>query len=351
MTSPLFAPLQMGDIQLPNRIIMAPLTRCRAVDRRVPNALMAEYYRQRASAGFILTEGVVVDPMGVGYPNTPGIWNAEQTAGWRQVTDAAHAAGGRIFAQLWHVGRVSDPVYLDGKLPVAPSAIAQPGHVRLVRPEHPHVTPRALETDEIPAVVAAFGQGAANAKAAGFDGVELHGANGYLIDQFLQASSNHRTDGYGGDVANRARFLLEVTDAVTAVWGPGRVGVHLAPRGGEDPANDPTGAQIFGHVASELGRRGLAFICGREARSEHWLAPQLKQAFGGVYIANMDFNQAEAERALTEGHADAVAFGRLFIANPDLPARFAAGKKMNVPDPDTFYGDGAAGYTDYPFAD
>lgn len=343
--------LKLGVFQLPNRIIMAPLTRCRAVDDRVPNPLMAEYYRQRAGAGLILSEATAVDPMGVGYPNTPGIWSQAQVDGWKPVTEAVHETGGTIFMQLWHVGRISDPVYLDGKKPVAPSAIAQPGHVSLVKPQRPYPTPRALDLQEIPGVIESYRRGAENAKAAGFDGVELHGANGYLIDQFLQASSNLRTDEYGGSIENRARFMLEATDAVIDVWGPDRVGMHLAPRGGEDPQNDSTGEKVFSHVARELGRRKIAFICAREPMQEGWLGPRLKQAFGGVYIANQEFTQESAEKAVAEGVVDAVAFGRLFIANADLPDRFAQGKVLNEPDPATFYGDGPEGYTDYPMLD
>ncbi len=346
----LMTPLEIGDLRLPNRVIMSPLTRCRAVDRRIPNALMAEYYRQRAGAGLILSEATAVDPMGVGYPNTPGIWNAEQVAGWRLVTEAVHDAGGRIFMQLWHVGRISDPVHLGGASPVAPSAVAQPGHVSLVKPRRPYPVPRALELEEIPGIVAAYRRGAENAREAGFDGVELHGANGYLIDQFLQASSNLRGDEYGGTIENRARFLLEATDAVCEVWEPRRVGMHLAPRGGEDPENDPTGEKVFGYVARELGNRGLGFLCGREPRSESWLAPRLKEAFGGIYIVNQEFTRESAEEALVREEADAVAFGRLYIANPDLEKRFAADLPLNVPDPETFYGDGAKGLTDYPTA-
>jgi len=346
----LMTPLKIGDLCLPNRVIMAPLTRCRAVDRRIPNALMAEYYRQRAGAGLILSEATAVDPMGVGYPNTPGIWNEEQVAGWRLITAAVHEAGGRIFMQLWHVGRISDPVYLDGAMPVAPSAVAQPGHVSLLRPQRPYPVPRALEIEEIPGIVAAYRRGAENAREAGFDGVELHGANGYLIDQFLQASSNLRDDAYGGSIENRARFLLEATDAVCEVWNPGRVGMHLAPRGGEDPDNDPTGEKVFGYVARELGKRGLAFICGREPRTEGRLGPRLKEAFGGIYIVNQEFTRESAEDTLAREDADAVAFGRLYIANPDLDKRFAADLPLNAPDPETFYGDGAKGYTDYPEA-
>jgi 2,4-dienoyl-CoA reductase-like NADH-dependent reductase (Old Yellow Enzyme family) len=348
VNSRLFESLQAGEVNFPNRVIMAPLTRCRAIEDRVPNNLMAEYYRQRASAGLILSEATAVDPMGVGYPNTPGIWNQDQVEGWKPVTEAIHQAGGRVFMQLWHVGRISDPHYLDGKLPVAPSAIAAKGHVSLLRPERPYCVPRALEKDEIPGIVEAYRKGAANARSAGFDGVELHGANGYLIDQFLQASSNQRTDEYGGSIENRARFMLEVTDAVIDVWGAARVGMHLAPRGGEDPANDPTGEKVFTHVARELGKRRIAFICGREPRREGWLGPKLKAAFGGVYIANQEFTADSAELTIAAGEADAVAFGRLYIANPDLAGRFAGGKALNEPDPNTFYGDGPEGYTDYP---
>jgi 2,4-dienoyl-CoA reductase-like NADH-dependent reductase (Old Yellow Enzyme family) len=343
----LMTPLKIGDLNLPNRVVMAPLTRCRAIDHRIPNALMAEYYRQRAGAGLILSEATAVDPMGVGYPNTPGIWNDEQVKGWRLTTEAVHKEGGLIFMQLWHVGRISDPIYLDGAQPVAPSAVAQPGHVSLVKPQRPYPVPRALGKAEIPGIVAAYRQGAENARKAGFDGVELHGANGYLIDQFLQASSNLRNDEYGGSIANRARFMLEVTDAVCEVWSPERVGMHLAPRGGEDPENDPTGEKVFGYVARELGKRNLAFICSRESISEDWLGPRLKDAFGGVYIANQEFTRESAEEILIKEQADAVAFGRSYIANPDLEKRLAADLPLNDPDPKTFFADGAEGYTDY----
>jgi 2,4-dienoyl-CoA reductase-like NADH-dependent reductase (Old Yellow Enzyme family) len=347
MADLLFQPLQAGALHLPNRIVMAPLTRCRAVDRRIPNPLMVDYYVQRASAGLILAEATAIDPMAVGYANTPGIWNDDQVRGWQAVTRAVHAAGGRIMLQLWHVGRISDPCYLDGRLPVAPSAIAAPGLIRRAAPERPYVTPRALDRSEIPQVVATYRRAAQLAVEAGFDGVEIHGANGYLIDQFLQPSSNQRADDYGGCIENRARFLLEVTDAVIGVWGADRVAMHLAPRGEQD-ANDPSGLQLFSYVARQLGARSLAFICGREARGPGWLGPQLKAAFGGVYIANQEFTRESAEETLAAGEADAVAFGRWFISNPDLPARLLARAAINPADPDSFYGDGAAGYTDYP---
>ncbi|MCQ4345990.1 alkene reductase [Pseudomonas stutzeri] len=344
----LFDPLQLGDLQLPNRIVMAPLTRCRAEPGRVPGALMAEYYAQRAGAGLIVSEATAVTPMGVGYPDTPGIWSEAQVRGWQRVTDAVHAAGGRIFLQLWHVGRISDPCYLGGALPVAPSAVRPAGHVSLVRPKREYVTPRALETAEIAGVVEAYRQGAVNARAAGFDGVEIHGANGYLLDQFLQDSTNRRSDQYGGSLENRARLLLEVTDACIDVWGAGRVGMHLAPRADAHDMGDSDRAGTFAYVARELGRRGIAFICVREHAGDDSLGPQLKRAFGGVYIANERFDKVQAERWLAEGLADAVAFGIPFIANPDLPARLAAGAPLNAADSSTFYSGGPAGYTDYP---
>ena len=344
----LHASLQLGALALPNRIIMAPLTRCRASAGRVPNELMRDYYVQRASAGLILSEATAVDPMGVGYPDTPGIWSEAQVAGWAPITAAVHAAGGRMFLQLWHVGRVSDPVYLDGKLPVAPSAIAPTGHVSHIRPQKAFETPRSLERAEIAGVVEAFRRGAENARRAGFDGVEIHGANGYLLDQFLQSSSNHRTDDYGGSVETRARFALEVTEAVTSVWGADRVGYHLAPRGDSHGMGDSSLAATFGYLATELGKRKLAFLCAREGLAAPRLGPVLKRAFGGVFIANQGFTAAEGEAELTAGNADAVAWGKLFIANPDLPRRFAVRAALNEPVPATFYGAGAAGYTDYP---
>ncbi len=347
----LFDPLKVGALDLPNRILMAPLTRTRAGEDRVPGDLQVEYYRQRAGAGLILSEATSVDPMGVGYPRTPGIWSDAQVAGWRRVTDAVHAAGGRIMLQLWHVGRISDPVYLDGALPVAPSAIAPEGTVSLVRPRKPYVTPRALETNELPAIVEAFRRGAANAKKAGFDGVEIHGANGYLLDQFLQDSSNKRTDPYGGSIENRSRLMLEVTDAVLQEWSPDRVGMHLAPRGDGHSMGDSDPAALFGHVAGELGRRGLAFIAAREHLGPDRLGPQLKKAFGGVYVANEGFTAETAGEVIERGEADAVAFGKAFIANPDLPRRFELGAPLNEPDASTFYEPGPAGYVDYPSLD
>jgi len=345
----LFDPITVGALRLPNRIIMAPLTRSRATpDGRVPVALMAEYYAQRATAGLIISEATSVDPIGVGYAATPGIWSDEQTEGWKPVTKAVHDAGGRIFLQLWHVGRISDPSFLDGKPPVSASAIAAKGDVSILRPKRPFPVPRALETDEIPGVVAAYRKGAANAKAAGFDGVELHGANGYLLDQFLQDSTNQRTDAYGGSREKRARLMLEAADAAIDVFGADRVGMHLAPRADAHVMGDSDRLATFTYVARELGKRRMAFIFAREARLPDSIGPQMKDAFGGVYIVNEGFTKETAEKAIADGVADAVAFGKLIISNPDLVARFKSDAPLNDWDMPTFYSPGPKGYTDYP---
>ena len=348
----LFDPLRVGDLTLPNRIIMAPLTRTRALEGRVPGPLTVEYYAQRASAGLILSEATSVDPMGVGYPDTPGIWSRAQVQAWKDVTQAVHAGGGRIFMQLWHVGRLSDPSFLDGRIPVAPSAIAPLGHVSLLRPKRDFVTPRALELHEISDIVAAFRKGAENAKEAGFDGVEIHGANGYLLDQFLQDGGNHRSDRYGGSIENRARLLLEVTDAAISVWGATRVGMHLSPRGDTASMGDSNPLWTFGYVARELGRRGVAFVFTREHLGDDRISPALKKMFGGVLIANEGFDAVAAQQELDSGGADAVAFGRLFISNPDLPRRLQSQAPLNTPEAQTAHGyglpDKVVGYTDYP---
>src|SRR6185437_15993749 len=260
----LLDPIQVGDLHLPNRIFMAPLTRLRGTHDHIPTPMMIEYYTQRAKAGLIISEGTPVDPMGVGYANVPGIWSQAQVEAWKPITAAVHNAGGHIFSQIWHVGRISDPIFLNGQTPVGPSAIAAAGTVSLLRPQRPFVTPRALETSEVKDVVEAFRRGAQNAQAAGFDGVELHGANGYLLDQFLQDGSNHRTDEYGGPIENRARLMLEATDAAISVFGPGRVGMHLAPRGDTHGVSDSNLSATFSYVARELGRRKIAFIAARE---------------------------------------------------------------------------------------
>ena len=344
----LFEPLRVGSLTLKNRIIMAPLTRARASEGRIPNDLMAEYYAQRASAGLILSEATSVEPMGVGYANTPGIWSNEQVEGWKKITKAVHEKSGRIFLQLWHVGRISDPLFLDGKLPVAPSALAPSGHVSLVRPQKSYVTPRALELSELPGIVSAYKKGAQNAKAAGFDGVEIHGANGYLLDQFLQDGTNKRTDSYGGSVENRARLFLEVTDAVISVWGADKVGVHIAPRGDSHDIKDSNPEKTFTYLVKELGKRKIAFIFSREYQGPDSLGPKLKEVFGGVYIANEKFDKISAEKLLQEGSADAVSFGVPFISNPDLPKRLAENLALNETNFATIYAEGATGYTDYP---
>lgn len=344
----LFEPLRAGELMLPNRIVMAPLTRCRATGDRVPNALMLDYYVQRASAGLILTEATSVMPQGVGYPDTPGIWSEEQVQGWRAITGAVHAAGGRILLQLWHVGRISHPIYLGGELPVSSSAVAPKGHVSLIRPKTAYVTPRALRRDEIPGVVAAFRRGAENAQRAGFDGVEIHGANGYLLDQFLQDSVNRRDDDYGGALENRARLHLEITDACVSVWGAGRVAMHLAPLGDVADVGDSDLVGTFSYLARELGKRRLAFLCARAKEGPEWIVPRLKREFDGVVIANEGFTRETAEAAIARGDASAVAFGRLIIANPDLVERFRRNAPLNPWAAETFYTHEAAGYTDYP---
>jgi 2,4-dienoyl-CoA reductase-like NADH-dependent reductase (Old Yellow Enzyme family) len=347
-TPNLLDPIQIGDLHLPNRVLMAPLTRLRGTPDHIPTPIMAEYYTQRASAGLIISEGIPVDPFGVGYANVPGIWSKEQTEAWQPITSAVHNAGGRIFAQIWHVGRISDPELLHGQLPVAPSAIAVSGNVNLLRPLRPYVTPRALETHEVKAVVEAFRHGAQNAELAGFDGVEIHGANGYLLDQFLQDGTNQRTDEYGGPIENRARLHLELTAAAIDIFGPGRVGMHLAPRSDVHSISDSNLPATFTYLATELGKRNIAFIAAREHVAHDSIGPTLKKAFGGIFIANEALDQKTGQQLLDERKADAVAYGKLFIANPDLPTRFAKGAALNAPIPETFYAPGAKGYTDYP---
>jgi len=345
----LFDPIKVGALTLPNRIWMAPLTRTRAVEgSRVPAPLAIEYYTQRAGAGLIMTEATSVDPMGVGYPNTPGIWSDEQTEGWKPIVQSVKKAGGHIFLQLWHVGRISDPHFLNGKQAVSASAIAAKGHVSLLRPQKDYEAPRALETSEIPAVIAAYKKGAENAKKAGFDGVEIHGANGYLLDQFLQDSVNQRTDAYGGSRERRARLMLEVADACCEVWGADRVAMHLAPRGDAHTMGDSDLKGTFTYVAKELGKRKLAFLCAREHQADSSIGPLLKEAFGGVYVVNENFTQETGQAALDAGIADAVAYGKAYIANPDLEIRFKQNAPLNEWDVKTFYSPGPGGYTDYP---
>jgi len=352
----LLSPYKLGELELPNRIVMAPLTRQRAGKGNVPHQLNAEYYVQRATAGLIIAEATQVSPQGQGYPNTPGIHSEEQVAGWRLVTDAVHQHGGRIYLQLWHVGRISHPdLQPDGALPIAPSAIAPKGQAMTLEGMKPYVTPRALETWEIPEIVEQYRKGAENALAAGFDGVEVHAANGYLIDQFLRNGTNQRTDNYGGSIENRARLLLEVTEAVIGVWGADKVGVRLSPSGTMNDIRDSNPLETFGYAAQALNKFGLAYLHIFEAieadiRHGATVVPtsHLKERFQGTLIVNGGYDKNKGDAVLASGAADLVAFGTLYIANPDLPQRFALNAPLNQPDPTTFYGGGQKGYTDYP---
>lgn len=360
MSAPsLFSPLQVGRYQLAHRVVMAPLTRMRAGPGNVPNELAPEYYGQRASSGgLIITEATQVTPFGQGYPATPGIHSSEQIEGWKQVTQAVHAKGGIIFLQLWHVGRSSHSSFQPGGvLPVAPSAIAITGQQSLTPDwkQVPFETPRALELDEIPGVIEAYRTGARNALAAGFDGVEIHGANGYLLEQFLHTRSNQRTDRYGGSIENRARLLIEVTEAVTEVWGADRVGVRLSPFGTYNDVGDADPIGLYRHVLSRLSTLNIAYVSLIEARTDAGMdinAPQavaqLRAFWPKTMILAGGFTKESAEEAIHTGQADAVAFGRQFIANPDLPSRLQLDTPLNAYDRTTFYGGGAAGYVDYP---
>jgi 2,4-dienoyl-CoA reductase-like NADH-dependent reductase (Old Yellow Enzyme family) len=347
----LFTPIKLGGLELKNRIIMAPLTRCRAGSGRTATPLMAEYYRQRASAGLIISEATSISPMGVGYPDTPGIWSEEQIQSWKLVTQAVHADGGKIVLQLWHVGRLSDSSFLDGKQPVSASSIAADGHPSHVRPIKPYEVPHALTYAEIQQVIADYKQAAINAKEAGFDGVEIHGANGYLLDQFLQDNANIRTDEYGGSIANRARLLLEVTKAVIDVWGADFVGVHLAPRCDAQSMGDSNPLATFSYVMEQLAKLNIAFVCCRAVLGQDNLHTTLKQKFSGKYIINHQLDFAIATQQVELGNADAAAWGELFIANPDLVERFKQQTSLNQPDRSTYYGGNEIGYTDYPFLD
>lgn len=346
----LFDPVQIGALTLPSRIVHAPLTRMRNFDERSPGPLNVEYYVQRASAGLILSEATSVSPQGVGYPNTPGLWSEQQVKGWSEVTKAIHAAGGRVVSQLWHVGRVSDPVFHNGKPPVGPSAIAPDGNVSVLRPRRPFSVPRPLETEEIQGIVEDFRVAAANALRAGFDGVELHAANGYLFDQFLHDGSNKRTDLYGGSIENRARFLLEAVDALLTVWPPDRIGVHLNLMSSSHSMQDSDPRALFSYVAEQLSARQLAFIFARESldRGEQRIGLLVRRLFKGALIVNEGLTKETAEQAIALGEADAAAFGRLYISNPDLVERFRFGAPLNAVNTDTVYGGDRTGYTDYP---
>jgi N-ethylmaleimide reductase len=348
--SQLFTPFAAGALALPTRIVMAPMTRNRAGAGNVPTALTAEYYAQRASAGLIVTEATQVSPQGVGYPGTPGIHTDAQVAGWRRVTDAVHAAGGRIMLQLWHVGRISHPLLQPGgALPVAPSAIAARGEAFTLQGMKPFPTPRALETGEIAGIVVDYAAATRRARAAGFDGVEIHGANGYLIDQFLRDGSNRRTDGYGGSIESRARFLLEVTEAVVGAWSADRVGVRLSPTNPFNDMSDSDPLATFGFAAEALNRFGLAYLHAVEGdEAGRAVSARIRQVFRGALMVNGGYTAQTADAAIAAGRADLVSFATLFISNPDLPERFRLGAPLAAPDRATFYGGAAKGYTDYP---
>jgi N-ethylmaleimide reductase len=354
MKQDLFSPITAGRLALPNRVVMAPLTRNRAAGGNVPQAMNVEYYRQRATAGLIVTEATQISAQGVGYPATPGIHSEAQVAGWQNVTRGVHEAGGRIFLQLWHVGRISHPsLQPGGALPVAPSAIRPAGEAVTYEGMQAFVTPRELDREEIEAIVEDYAQAARNALRAGFDGVEIHAANGYLIDQFLRDGSNHRTDAYGGSLENRARFLREVTAAVCAVTGADRVGVRLSPENSFNDMQDSRPRETFEHAAGLLGGFGLAYLHVVESdmiTGQRTLDyDRIRTAFGGNYMANCKYDLARAQQAIQSGAVDMVSFGTLYIANPDLVERFSKGAALNEPDPDTFYGGDEHGYTDYPF--
>jgi len=344
-------PIQFGELKLKNRVVMAPLTRSRATADRVPTAMMAEYYAQRASAGLIISEATVISEEANGYEKTPGLFTEAQVEGWKLVTDAVHAKDGLIVAQLWHVGRVSHPDLLNGETPVSASNVQQAGYVSLLRPKREYVVPRPLEISEIHAITEQYKQAAIKAKAAGFDGVELHAANGYLIDQFLQSKTNLREDEYGGSVENRARFLLEVVDALIEVWGAGRVGVHLAPRGDEHDMGDANPQATFGYVLEQLGQRQIAFFFTREYLAEDSISLDMKARSNGVpYIANMRLSREDALELLASGKAEAIAFGKAYIANPDLFERLVEDEPLNELKLENMIGTNVAeGYIDYPF--
>ncbi len=347
---------KLGDLELSNRMVMAPMTRCRAVSGNVPNPLAATYYSQRASAGLIITEGAQVSPQGVGYVRTPGIHSPLQVAGWKKVTDAVHKAGGKIFLQLWHVGRVSHPDFLGGELPVAPSALPVEGDVHTPRGKKKIETPRALELKELPGIIDQFRKGAGNAKEAGFDGVEIHGANGYLLDQFLRDGSNRRADKYGGNLQNRVRLPLEVTEAVVGIWGAERVGYRISPHFSSYSMSDTDPRETYSYFAKELNNIGIGYlhmvepVGGRMGAiaPDARLAPAIREIFEGALILNGGYDARSGNEAIEKDNADLISFGVLFLANPDLPRRFRENAPLNSADISTFYAGEEKGYIDYP---
>jgi len=352
----IFSKYKFGDLELSNRMVMAPMTRCRAIEGNVPNPLAVTYYTQRASAGLIITEGSQVSPHGIGYVRTPGIHSATQVAGWKKVTEAVHKAGGKIFLQLWHVGRVSHPDFFKGELPVAPSALPVGGDVHTPQGKKKFMIPRALELDEISGIIEQFRKGAQNAKSAGFDGVEIHGANGYLLDQFLRDGSNRRTDKYGGSPENRLRLPLEVAEAVVDVWGYDRVGYRISPHFSLYSMSDTNPAQTYSLFAKELNHLGIGYIHMVEPVGGRMgtTAPDAKLAqiihgiFEGTLILNGGYDYRSANEVIEKGDADLISFGVPFLANPDLPERFRKNAPLNQADVATFYAGEEKGYIDYP---
>lgn len=356
-TNPLLRSYKLGNISLSNRLVMAPMTRNRAGEGNTATELMATYYRQRSSAGLIVSEGTQISEQGVGYPRTPGIHSDKQVESWKKVTGAVHEEGGKIFAQIWHVGRISHPIFHSGDLPVAPSAVKPEGQAFTPEGMKDFVTPRALKTDEIPGIIEDYVQAAKNAIRAGFDGVEIHGANGYLIDQFIQDGTNNRSDQYGGNKENRARFAMEVTEAVAKAVGSDRTGIRLSPSGEFNDMYDSNPKETFTYLIEQLNQYDLAYLhlvepltdvrdkTGYASRVAEFFRP----AYDGTLITCGKYDRDSGMEVLDKGNADLVAYAKLFLANPDLPERFAANTDLNKPDRDTFYGGNEKGYTDYPF--
>jgi N-ethylmaleimide reductase len=352
----LLSPYKLGDLTFRNRMVMAPMTRCRAIEGNVPGPLAVTYYTQRASAGLIITEGSQVSPQGVGFNRTPGIYSPEQVAGWKKVTAAVHKAGGNIFLQLWHVGRMSHTDFLGGDLPVAPSAIPVDEEIHTPQGKKKIPVPRALSPGEIPDIVRQYGQGAKNARKAGFDGVEIHGANGYLLDQFLRDGSNRRTDNYGGSLENRMRFPTEVAKAVAKEWGPRRVGYRISPHFSFHGMSDTDPASNFSSFATELDSIGIGYIHLVEpvggrlgvTKPAAYIAPLIRAKFNGTLMLNGGYDAGSGNRVIESGLADLVSYGVLFLANPDLPDRFRKNAPLNSGDTSTFYTGEEKGYTDYP---
>jgi N-ethylmaleimide reductase len=351
----LFDSIKVGALTLPNRMVMAPLTRGRAESNGTPTEIMVEYYRQRASAGLIISEATAISPLGVGWVNAPSIYKPEDITNWQAVTDAVHKAGGRIFLQLWHMGRVSHPDFLNGKQPVGPSAVAAQGESHTPQGKKAYVTPRELSVEEIRATVSDYATATKNAREAGFDGVEIHGANGYLIDEFLRDSANKRTDEYGGAIPNRTRFMLEVVEAVVSAWSSDRVGIRISPTNPYNDMSDSNPVELFTYAAEQLNKFQLAYLHVLEglpgsmlAGPEPRVTSHIRSKYNGILIVNGGYNQELGQRALENNEADLIAYGTLFLANPDLVERFCKGAELNTPDSHTFYTSGEKGYIDYP---